>query len=142
MGAVSVVVVVGMPGPKGAHSLLRVVRDCIAAGVGPERIVPVVNRAPRSRTVRAETSRAITDLLAASNPGQAVLSPVFLPERKQLDEVLRDGVALPDTLVAPISLAVQARLDVLEERTPAPGPHEPVLVEAGSLGRWDDEVAG
>jgi len=142
IGAADVVVVVGTPGAKGAHSLLRVVRDCIAAGVGPERIVPVMNRAPRNRAARAETSRAVTELLAASNPGQAVLSPVFLPERKQLDDVLRDGVALPDAVVAPISQAVQARLEVLDDRTPAPGADEPILVEAGSLGAWDEEVAG
>lgn len=142
VGVADVVVVVGVPGAKGAHSLLRVVRDCIAAGVGPERIVPVVNRAPRNRAARAETSRAVTELLAASNPGQPVLSPVFLPERRQLDEVLRDGVAIPDALVGPISQAVQSRLDAVPERTPAPAVHEPVLVEAGSLGAWDEEVAG
>lgn len=142
VGVADVVVVVGVPGVKGAHSLLRVVRDCIAAGVAPERIVPVVNRAPRNRAVRADTSRAITELLAASNPGQTVLSPVFLPERKQLDDVLRDGVALPHALVAPISQAVQARLDVLDDRIPMPGADEPVLVEAGSLGAWDEGVAG
>lgn len=142
IGAADVVVVVGTPGAKGVHSLLRVVRECIAAGVGPERIVPVVNRAPRNRAVRVETSRAVTELLSASNPGQPVLSPVFLPERKQLDDVLRDGVALPDALVAPIRDAVQARLDVLEDRMPVPGVDEPVLVDAGSLGAWDEEVAG
>lgn len=142
IGAADVVVVVGTPGAKGAHSLLRVIRDSIAAGVGPERIVPVINRAPRNRAARAETSRAVTELLAASNPGQAVLSPVFLPERKQLDDVLRDGVALPDAVVTPISQAVQARLEVLDDRTPTPGADEPVLVEAGSLGAWDEEVAG
>lgn len=142
IAAADVVVVVGAPGPKGAHSLLRVVRDCIASGVTPDRIVPVVNRAPRSRTVRTETSRAITELLAASNPGQSVLSPVFLPERKQLDDLLRDGAALPEALVGPVDQAVQARLEVLDDRTPAPSPDEPVLVEAGSLGTWDEEVAG
>ncbi len=140
--AADVVVVVGTPGAKGAHSLLRVVRDCIAIGVGPERIVPVVNRAPRGRTARTETSRAVTELLAASNPGQPILSPVFLPERKQLDEVLRDGVALPAAIVDPISQAVQSRLEVLEDRAPVAAFDEPVLVEAGSLGSWDEEVAG
>ena len=67
---------------------------------------------------------------------------MFLPERKQLDEVLRDGVALPDAVVAPISQAVLARLEALDDRTTAPGADEPVLVEAGSLGAWDEEVAG
>ena len=137
-----VVVVVGAPGTKGVHSMLRVVRDCLTAGVAPERIVTVLNRAPRSRTARAELGRAVTELLTASNPGQALLSPVFLPERRQLDDVVRDGVPLPDALVAPVTAAVQARLDAVPERgTPAAGP-EPVLVEAGSLGSWDEEAAG
>jgi MinD-like ATPase involved in chromosome partitioning or flagellar assembly len=142
IGAADVVVVVGNPGAKGAHSLLRVVRECIAAGVSPERIVPVVNRAPRNRSARTEIGRAVSELLAASNPGQPVLSPVFLPERKQLDDVVRDGVALPESFVAPISQAVQARLEAVEDRSPCPAFDEPVLVEAGSLGSWDEEVAG
>jgi len=140
--AADVVVVVGAPGPKGAHSLLRVTRDCIAAGVEPARIVPVVNRAPRSRTARADVARAIDELLAASNPGQAVLSPVFVPERKQLDEVLRDGVPLPDAVVDPVSRAVRARLDAVSERVPMVSVAQPQLVEAGSLGSWDEEIAG
>lgn len=142
IGAADVVVVVGTPGAKGAHSLLRVVRDCVTAGVSADRIVPVVNRAPRNRTARAEIARTVGDLLAASNPGQAVLGPVFLPERKQLDDVLRDGVALPATLVEPITRAVQARLDAVAERTPSRAADEPVLIEAGSLGSWEEEVAG
>ncbi|MFP5320613.1 MAG: hypothetical protein ACLGIC_02075 [Acidimicrobiia bacterium] len=137
-----VVVVVGAPGPKGSHSLLRVVRDCLAAGVRAERIVPVVNRAPRGRSARTELSRTLTDLLAASNPGLPLLSPVFLPERRGLDEVLRDGVALPDALVDPVTGAVRSRLEAVpERRRPAAAP-EPVLVDAGSLGAWDEEVAG
>lgn len=137
-----VVVVVGTPGVKGAHSLLRVVRDCIGAGVRPDRIVTVINRAPRSRSARAEMSRTVTDLLAASHPGQPVLSPIFLPERRQLDDVLRDGVPLPDVLVRPVTDAVQARLDALPEQGAPASTPEPVLVEAGSLGSWDEEVAG
>jgi hypothetical protein len=137
-----VVVVVGAPGAKGAHSLLRVVRDCLAAGVAAERLVPVLNRAPRGRAARAELSRTVIDLLAASHPGQPLLSPVFVPERRQLDDVLRDAVPLPDSVVDPVVTAVRARLDALPERhAPAVAP-EPVLVEAGSLGSWDEEIAG
>jgi MinD-like ATPase involved in chromosome partitioning or flagellar assembly len=136
-----VVVVVGAPGPKGVHSLLRVVRDCLAAGVSPERVVAVVNRTPRGRGPRTETSRAFTTLLEASNPGASVLSPVFLPERRSLDDVLRDGTALPDALVAPITDVVRSRLDSVPERG-APAAGGPVLVEPGSLGAWDEEAAG
>jgi len=137
-----VVVVVGAPGTKGAHSLLRVVRDCLAAGVRADRIVAVVNRAPRGRSARAELARAVTELLAASDPGRTLLSPVFVPERRGLDDVLRDGVPLPDALVQPIAGAVRSRLEsVPERRVPSPS-HAPVLVQAGSLGSWDEEAAG
>ena len=138
-----VVVVVGAPGVKGTHSMLRVVRDVIGLGVDPARIVPVVNRAPR-RGTRNELARTVTELLAASNPGQPVLSPVFIPERRQVDDVLRDGVALPPAIVDPLTHAVRARLDALEERSPACPPFvdEPVPVAVGSIGAWDEDVAG
>ena len=142
IGLAEVVVVVGAPGAKGAHSLLRVVRDCIASGVEPDRVVPVVNRAPRNRTARAEIARTIGELLLASNPGQPVVGPIFLPERKQLDDVLRDGATLPDAVVAPVTQAVRARLDAVSERRPSRTVDDPVLVAAGSLGSWDEEVAG
>lgn len=142
IGLADVVVVVGVPGTKGAHSLLRVVRECLAAGVHPERVLAVVNRAPRNRTARGELARTVAELLAASNPGQPVLSPVFLPERRGLDEVLRDGVPLPDALVEPVTAAVRSRLDVVPDRTAPVAAPEPVLVDAGSLGSWDEEAAG
>lgn len=141
-----VVVLVGTPGIKGAHSLLRVLRELLAAGVEPERIVAVVNRAPRGRRVRTELSRTIDQLVAASHPGVRILSPSFLPERRGLDDVLRDGVPLPASIVAPVTHAVGMRLDAVEERalTGSPPGDEPVPVVPGSLGSWHDdgEVAG
>lgn len=143
LSVADVVVVVGVPGVKGVHSLLRVIRDCIAAGVAPERIVPVVNRSPRRSAARSELARTVHELLVASNPGDALLSPVFLTERKQLDDVIRDGVDLPDALVRPVTDAARARLDAVDERAPATTfADEPVAVEVGSLGAWDEEVAG
>ena len=67
---------------------------------------------------------------------------IFVPERRGLDDVLRDGVPLPDALVQPIAGAVRSRLEsVPERRVPSPS-HAPVLVQAGSLGSWDEEAAG
>lgn len=138
-----VVVVVGQPGMKGAHSLLRVVRDLLAAGVPADRIVPVVNRAPKRASARAELARTVGELLGASNPGQPVLGPVFVPERPRLDDALRDGVALPDAVVTPVADAVRRRLAEVDERAPGhPAVDEPVAVVPGSLGSWDEEVAG
>ena len=142
MAMADVVVVVGAPGVKGVHSLLRVVRDAIALGVDPARIVPVVNRAPRRGAARTELAHTVHELLVASNPGGEILSPVFVPERRQLDDAIRDGVALPAAIVDPVTTAVRARLEVLEERTPTAGADdaEPVPVAVGSLGSWDEEA--
>lgn len=138
-----VVVVVGAPGVKGTHSLLRVLRDVIASGVDPGRVIPVMNRAPRRASLRGELTRTMTELLGASNPGDTVLSPVFLPERKLVDEAVRDGAGLPATLVDPVTAAVRARLDAVDDRAPAVAMDDaPVPVEIGSLGTWDEEVAG
>lgn len=138
-----VIVVVGQPGMKGAHSLLRVVRDLLAAGVPADRIVPVVNRAPKRAATRGELARTVGELLAASNPGETVVGPVFVPERPRLDEALRDGIALPDAVVAPVTDAVRRRLAAVDERSPGhPAIDEPIAVVPGSLGAWDEEVAG
>lgn len=137
-----VVVVVGTTGPKGVHSMLRVVRDCLAAGVDAQRLVLVVNRCPKRGTTRAETARTISELLLASHPGETVLGPVFVPERKQVDACIRDVAPLPDTVVEPITAAVRARLDATDRIDAMSVPDEPIPVEVGSLGEWDEEVAG
>lgn len=137
-----VVVAVGTPGLKGTHSLLRVTRDCLAAGVAPERLVLVVNRAPRRGTTRVESARAIAELLDASHPGTTLLSPVFLPERRHLDQAFRDGIALPEALVAPLRNAVESRLDAVTATTDVDESDVAVLVTPGSLGSWADEEVG
>lgn len=138
-----VVVVVGQPGMKGVHSMLRVVRDVLAAGVEAERIVPVVNRAPNRSGPRSELARTVTELLVASSPDAHVLSPVFVPDRPRLDQILRDGIALPDAVIAPVADAVLRRLAEVDQRAPGhPLAEEPVAVVPGSLGSWDEEVAG
>ena len=140
------VVVVGQPGLAGFDAQLRVVRDIAELGVPGSRIVPVVNRAPRNPRARAEAAAALARLLAATNPGVMLAStPVFVPERRRLDDLLRDGVPLPSQIVRPLAGAVRALLEratlasVPAER-PAIEP-EPVAVVPGSLGSWsDDEV--
>ncbi|HVF73952.1 MAG TPA: hypothetical protein VM938_02790 [Acidimicrobiales bacterium] len=127
------VVVVTYPGMKGLHSLLRVLADLRAFGVPAERLVPVVNRAPRSRRARAEVAAAFGSLVGPT----ALAAPLFLPERN-VDDALRDGVRLPPALVAPLVGAVE----VLGSRTVFP--REPERVATGSLAAWsfDEEAAG
>jgi hypothetical protein len=130
-----VVLVVGRSGVKGLHSLVRVVTDVVAAGVPPERVVPVVNMAPRSPKARAELTAALAELVQPATTAP----PVFLPARR-VEEALRDAVPLPSPLPATVAAATQAvlaRVGPVDE----PPAAEPELVVPGSLGAWPDEEA-
>ena len=126
------VFVVGQPGMKGTHSLVRVVTALVDHGTAPGRIVPVVNRAPRSPRARAELTAAVAGLLPGGS-GEAVPGPIFLPERR-VDEALHDGVRLPAALAAPLVGAFTA-----VTAPPAAGPcplAEPEPVTPGTIGSW------
>jgi hypothetical protein len=158
MSQADVALVVGAPGMKGIHSLTRVVGDLVGHGVPGSCILPVVNRAPRSRRWRAEIVAAFAALAASGAPsvpdasnlsaGAAVpateqariASPIFLPERR-VEECLRDGVRLPSQMTAPLTGAVRA---VLARRGDRPHPRAgPELVAPGSIGHWGpDDDAG
>jgi MinD-like ATPase involved in chromosome partitioning or flagellar assembly len=142
LGEADVAVVVGQPGLTGVHAHLRVVRDLIDFGVDPARIAPVVNRAPRNPRARAELSTALARLLAEATPGGALgCTPVFVPERRRLDEIVRDGEPPPAQIVGPLTGAVRALLDRLPAAFPAPAAaREPVAVVPGTLASWSDDV--
>lgn len=116
------VVVVGEASMKGCHALVRVLGDLLEFGVAPQRLLPVINRSPRSPRVRAELTSAVASLLAAVEGGQALASPIHLPVRR-VNQALRDGVPLPAPLPDSLAGAVGA---VLERDRPAavadPGP--------------------
>jgi hypothetical protein len=140
VGAADLVVVVGSPGMVGLHALLRTTRAVLDHGVPGDRILPVVNRAPKSPRARAELARAFGELLVADVGHLGLPTPIHLGERRNLEQLLRDGGRLPDGWLAPICGPVQALLDAGTVVTPtAP---EPVRVAPGSLGSWtDDELA-
>jgi hypothetical protein len=136
VGRADAVVVVGAPGLKGVHSLAWLVREVLAAGASPARVLPVVNRAARHPGARAGISRALALLLAEAP--EELASPVFVPERK-VEEALRDGTPLPAAVVAPVAGAVRA---VLERNADAPPPsEEPTPITPGSLGSWSEADA-
>jgi hypothetical protein len=139
--AADLVVVVGQAGLCGLHTQLRVIRDLVELQVDPARVVPVVNRAPRNPRARAEISRALAQLLEASLPGvRLAANAVFVPERRRLDGVLRDGLCPPPAVVAPIAEMVRVLVESLpgdELAVPVGGgDDEPVAVVPGSLGAW------
>ena len=131
----AVVVAVGLPGLKGLHSLVQVLNELSTFGVPAERLLPVVNRAPRSPRARAELKRTLVELVAVGRRDETT-GPLFLPERPA-EEALRDGTRLPGALVDPLASAVGTILDrtSLSEVPPPEGR----LVRPGSLGRWAEE---
>jgi hypothetical protein len=113
---------------------VRVLDGLVDAGVAAERLLPVVNRAPRSPRARAELTAAVAELAGGLRGGRRLASPVFVPERRRLDDAVRDGERLPAGLGQPVRTAVDAVLARLA--TVAAGVAEPVAVIPGSLGSW------
>jgi hypothetical protein len=131
----TVVVAVGAPGMKGVHSLAALIRSLTRVGVAPGRIIPLVNRSPRSPRARAELARALASLLSTSGTGAALAGPVHLPERK-VEDVLRDGGLLPAALVDPVVDAVQAVAARQADSSPPRASRS--LIKPGSLGSWPE----
>ena len=140
LAAADLVLAVGVPGVAGLHSHLRVLGDLLGHGVDPGRIVPVINRAPRSPRQRAELGAALSQLLLAAQPGAVLAStPVFVPDRRRLAQTARDAAALPAPVVKPLVGAVRGLLD-RARHTAAPRPAAPRAGArgprlAGQLGR-------
>lgn len=135
----TVTVAVGTPGLKGIHSLAGLIRSLVRAGVSEERILAVVNRAPRHPRARAEAARALTDLLSGAGVQLPLAGPVHVPERK-VEDALRDGGLLPAALVDPLMRGVEAVADRAADA--APPDVGPARVSPGSLGSWSDVETG
>lgn len=133
-GRATAVVVVGTPGVKGLHALVRTILDLLDFGVPGRRIVPVVNQAPRSPREKAELSTALGELVTTSlgASGTSLPSPVFLP-RRRVDAALRDGVAMPAPLPDLLVGAVGHVLDRNRLDLPASAAAAPRRVVPGSL---------
>lgn len=137
--AADLVVVVGAPGLHGLHRLLRVTGDLLEHGVSGDRILPILNRSPRSPRARAELTRAFGELLSAGRGDHGVPSPVHLAEGRHLDELLRDGSRLHDPWLAPVCGPVLALLEAREADPGGRSLEDPVAVVPGSLGSWTEQ---
>lgn len=141
--AATLVLVVGQPGPTRVHALVRLLGAVLDHGVEPERVVTIVNRAPRNPRARAELTRAVAELLAPMTGTDRMASPLYLPDRRGVDDLVHDGQRLPGALAHPLASVVVARLDAVPALVPASATmtvsaSEPVAVVPGSLGSWSD----
>jgi hypothetical protein len=128
-----VVVVVASPGLAGVHRGARLIDEVVRFGVDAQRILPVLNRASRAGRVRSDIAQALAASAEALHGGElALASPVFVPERRRLDDAHHDAVPLPRALVETVTNATSAML----ERCPPPGRVEPEPIAPGSLGSW------
>jgi hypothetical protein len=135
IGSADVVVVVGRPGVKGIHALVRVIADLTAAGVPGSRLLPVVTSGPRSPRARAELSAAVAELARPAVGGASMPSPIFLPVRP-VDAAFRDGAPMPAPLPSRLAGAVLA---VRDRHGPRPRPTAtPFAVAPGSIGSFTD----
>lgn len=132
----SLVVVVGQPGVKALHSMLRVVDDVVASGVDPVRVLPILNRSRRGRRRKAELTASFGELVAPIST--RVPAPLHLPDRPSIDDTIREGAALPSALTGPLATTVLAALDRLEPSS-APEQEQPVAVRPGELGHFLDD---
>lgn len=132
-----VVVVVAPPTTTGIHGLVLEIDELRAHGVPGDRILVVVNRAPRSTRLRAELTRTIAELTGAGDLPDPHAGPVFVPERRALENVHRDLVRFPAAVTAPPTTGVTAVLDRVGPRHAAD--NQPEQIVPGSLGRWADE---
>ncbi len=133
-GRADLVVTIGTPGVKGLHDLLRVIADLVAFGVDPSRILPVVNRSGRPGRQRAEITVALAQLVAPVTT--QLPSPLHLPERRRLEDLLHDGARMPAALTKPITAAVLAALERVQPRPLSEPAGTPVA--PGSIGHYHD----
>lgn len=131
------IVTVGAGTTKAVHALSRMIADIVEHGIEPERVIPVVNRAPRHPSARAEITRAIADLLRPALGRKVDLHPVvFIPDRRSVEGSVRDATALPNAVVAPLIGLLTQRL-----LRPSRRPNETLPVVPGTLGSWATEEA-
>ncbi|MEM9610713.1 MAG: hypothetical protein AAGA99_25105 [Actinomycetota bacterium] len=132
-GRADLIVVVGLDDLHGVHALARTIGELCEHGVEPTRLLPVVNRAPRSRRRRAAVAQALGDLVSARRGRtDAVPSPVFVGPSRSLETALVDPARLPDAFASSVVDAARARLDALAPRSGDDA--GPTLIAPGELG--------
>ncbi len=146
-GRADLVLVVAPPTVVGLRRLVLILDEWHRGGVAAERLMPVITRAPRRAMARAELTEAIATLVTGLRPelAETMGSPLFVGERRGIDQLHRAAMALPIGLVRPLTEAVEAMLERTAPRAASDSSTGTGLtpITPGSLGTWaDDEALG
>jgi hypothetical protein len=136
-----VVIAVGGTGIKGMHGLVRTVHDLLEHRIAPDRILAVVNGAGRNGRTRAELTRTFAELTGSAHGDEPVVGPIFLPDRRGVDDLHRDGARMPASLSTPLVGALRAVMERTADQPAAGSEVAPKPVVPGSLGTWGDQEA-
>ena len=128
-----VAVAVGTAGLVGVRALVTLIDELTSLGVSPARIQPVINRGPTRQRERADLAKTIADLLV-SDERLLLPTPIHLPDRRNLDDVHRNGTRLPAQMVSPLIGAVDAALARTGDTPRDLVERPPELIAPGSLG--------
>ncbi len=102
------VVVVGRWSTTGIHRLVRTLLDLEAHGLARDRLLPVLNHAPRRRTGRVAARRTLLALLDDLGSGSWP-APICLTHDRGIEPRLREARALPDRVVAQVRPLLEPR---------------------------------
>lgn len=140
VGSADVVVAVGTPTVTGVHGLVGLIDDLRRFDVPGDRVLVVINRAPRQARARSELTRVVATLTGADEHPDPYVGPVYVPDRRGVDAVHRDLGRFPAPIADPPGRAV---LDLLERVGTRPDANEdedvPVPIRPGELGHWSDD---
>jgi len=127
------IVLVGQPGAKGVHDLIRLIDRYSDLGVARERLIPVINHASKNPANRIATARAVAELSSSvGNEDSSLVAPLFLRSIKRMEELHRSAAAFPENFGRP--LAQLSRRLLLELGPRQVNSNQAVQVRAGELG--------
>lgn len=119
------VICVGTTGMKGMYDLSWLIQEAVRLDVAPDKIIPVINFAPRRPALRASLSRTLIDAT-----GITTHPAVFIPFFHRMEDTQRSVSALPQS--RPITQALHKILD-MPRNSRQPATSEPARVEQQEL---------
>ncbi|MGB6059684.1 MAG: hypothetical protein WBF71_15625, partial [Microthrixaceae bacterium] len=116
-GLSDLVLLVVRPGMKGMHDLTELVDTFSEFGVPRDKLLPIINFAPRGALARAALTRLVSQLTDLD--GQSTSPPIFLPPVRSLEDVHNCASRLPSNLTSHLGRAVDHLIPAVGATTAA-----------------------